>query len=156
MTFDAVFFKILRMFFDNGLSFECQRCSACCRYEPGAVFLRKGEAEKIALFLNTDVRVFFRTFCRILWSGDGDRVSLREKSNYDCIFWEDGRCRIYPVRPVQCSTYPFWPHILESASTWMEESSRCPGIGKGKLFSSDEIVRRLELMKGDFSDGSEF
>ncbi len=144
------------MFFDNGLSFECQKCSACCRHEPGAVFLRKGEAGKIASFLNMDVRDFFRAFCRILWSGDGDRVSLREKSNYDCIFWQDGGCRIYPVRPVQCSAYPFWPHIVESLTTWNEEALRCPGIGKGRVFSSDEITDRLEMMKGDFSDGTEF
>ncbi|HQO67077.1 MAG TPA: YkgJ family cysteine cluster protein, partial [Spirochaetales bacterium] len=26
-------------FWHEGLRFECARCSACCRYEPGYVFL---------------------------------------------------------------------------------------------------------------------
>lgn len=144
------------MFFDSGLSFECQKCSSCCRHEPGAVFLRKGESEKIAAFLGIGVRDFYRSFCRLLWSGEGDRVSLREKSNYDCIFWKENGCGIYPVRPIQCQTYPFWPHILESPSAWKEEAERCPGIGRGGLFSPDEILCRLEMMKGEFCDGSEF
>lgn len=156
LTFTADFYKIDRMFLNNGLSFECQQCSVCCRHEPGAVFLRKGEAKKIAAFLEIDVRDFFNTFCRVLWSGEGERISLREKSNYDCIFWEAGGCRIYPVRPIQCSTYPFWPHILQSESTWKEESARCPGIGKGRCFSQDEIARQLEKQQGEFSNGSEF
>lgn len=118
--------------------------------------MRKGESEKIAAFLGIGVRDFYRSFCRLLWSGEGDRVSLREKSNYDCIFWKENGCGIYPVRPIQCQTYPFWPHILESPSAWKEEAERCPGIGRGGLFSPDEILCRLEMMKGEFCDGSEF
>ena len=29
---------------------------------------------------------------------------------------------IYDVRPVQCSTYPFWPSLLKNKQSWEEES----------------------------------
>lgn len=144
------------MFFKNGLSFECQRCSKCCRHEPGVVFLQKGEGARIASFLNMKTEEFYQLYCRILYSGEGQRVVLKEKYNYDCIFWkESGGCEIYPVRPTQCATYPFWPHILDSPQNWEEESKRCPGIGQGKSVSVEEIHNRLSQMKGEQSDGTD-
>ena len=142
-------------FYDDGLKFECRRCSACCRHEPGVVFLKKGEAEKIAAFLNMAPGDFFRVYCRLLYSGEGRRVSLKEKSGFDCIFWNNG-CGIYPVRPVQCASYPFWPHLTDSEEAWNAEASRCPGIGNGKTVTAAEICRRRDLMKGEFDDGTEF
>jgi Fe-S-cluster containining protein len=40
---------------------------------------------------------------------------LRRKRNGDCIFLEKdtNRCRIYPVRPMLCSTYPFYMEELK-------------------------------------------
>ena len=32
-----------------------------------------------------------------------------------------GQCSIYDVRPVQCSTYPFWPSLLASKEDWEDE-----------------------------------
>jgi Fe-S-cluster containining protein len=50
---------------------------------------------------------------------------LRRKRNGDCIFLEKGtnRCRIYPVRPMLCSTYPFY---LEELKLYTCE---CEGLG---------------------------
>ena len=98
---------------------------------------------------------FFRVYCRLLYSGEGRRVSLKEKSGFDCIFWNNG-CGIYPVRPVQCASYPFWPHLTDSEEAWNAEASRCPGIGNGKTVTAAEIRRRRDLMKGEFDDGTEF
>ena len=40
-----------------------------------------------------------------------------------CIFLNPiGQCSIYDVRPLQCSTYPFWPSIVSSRDAWDEES----------------------------------
>jgi Fe-S-cluster containining protein len=43
-----------------------------------------------------------------------------------CIFldMETNHCQIYPVRPIQCSTYPFWTSILESEYHWNTEVRR--------------------------------
>ncbi|MDQ1274642.1 MAG: uncharacterized protein QG610_214 [Euryarchaeota archaeon] len=50
---------------------------------------------------------------------------LRRKRNEDCIFLEKdtNRCRIYPVRPMLCSTYPFY---IEGLKLYTCE---CEGLG---------------------------
>ncbi len=78
----------------------------------------------------------------------GKRLSLREKSkkeNYDCIFLErtfDGaKCKIYPVRPKQCRTWPFWKMNIETVDDWLQANKRCPGINRGELHRIDEIEK---------------
>jgi len=41
-------------------------------------------------------------------------------------------CLVYPVRPRQCRTWPFWPEVLRSRDAWDRATEKCPGIGKGK------------------------
>ncbi|MHC1755021.1 MAG: YkgJ family cysteine cluster protein [Methanosarcina sp.] len=50
---------------------------------------------------------------------------LRRKRNGDCIFLEKdtNRCRVYPVRPMLCSTYPFY---IEGLKLYTCE---CEGLG---------------------------
>jgi len=86
---------------------------------------------------------FIRLYCRFVYNADGKRLlSLREKANYDCILWKDG-CTAYGARPVQCSTYPFWPFILQNRQAWDDEALSCPGINKGELHGAEEIEGAL-------------
>ncbi|MGB9939476.1 YkgJ family cysteine cluster protein [Methanosarcina sp.] len=50
---------------------------------------------------------------------------LRRKRNGDCIFLEKDthRCRVYPVRPMLCSTYPFYLEGLRL------QTCECEGLG---------------------------
>lgn len=50
---------------------------------------------------------------------------LRRKRNGDCVFLEEdtNRCRIYPARPMLCSTYPFY---IEGLKLYTCE---CEGLG---------------------------
>jgi hypothetical protein len=59
----------------------------------------------------------------------------------DCVFLEDGRCAIYPVRPKQCATWPFWTENLDFETWHTTVMSLCPGIGHGKLYTLSEIER---------------
>jgi len=78
----------------------------------------------------------------------GRRYSLTERpGNKDCIFLApDGaggrKCRIYPVRPAQCRTWPFWPSNLSSPAAWAAAGDRCKGINRGRLYNVDEIRTR--------------
>ena len=46
----------------------------------------------------------------------------------DCIFLEGTRCRIYGARPLQCSSYPWWPDLM-APGAWLAESREvCEGI----------------------------
>jgi hypothetical protein len=74
------------------------------------------------------------------------RVSLTERPNFDCIFLErqeDGRrtCGIYPVRPQQCRTWPFWSQNLRSRSEWDQVKRRtpCPGMDVGRHYNYVQI-----------------
>ncbi len=131
------------LFYAEGLRFDCRRCSACCRGEPGYVFLTRPDLERLLRRFSLDYRSFFSAYCRTVDTGMGMALSLKEKPHFDCIFWSEGGCSIYEDRPVQCSTYPFWSSILESRQRWKEEASYCPGVGVGDLKSRAYIEECL-------------
>lgn len=134
-------------FYSTGLRFECTRCGACCRYEPGFVFLSKNDIRRLASVLKSEEKDFVRRYCRIVMHGGKKRVSLKEKNNYDCVFWKDGGCIVYNARPFQCRSYPFWSTFLGAKMSWENEKQSCPGIGTGPLYSKEEINRWLALKR---------
>ena len=123
----------------NGLRFSCTRCGNCCRNhgDYAYVYLAPADVSAIARHLGLEPRVFLKDYCQ---AEDG-WVTLRMDSPA-CPFLQEGRtCAIYPVRPKQCATWPFWTENLERA-TWENDVARdCPGIGQGELHSRSEIER---------------
>lgn len=113
------------------MSNYCLECSKrgldCCR-EAHAKFLTLKDARRIADFLGEEIDSFalygdlnekdkeeyiyihrHQSYYYDLTMRDGKLLQLREKSDGSCFFQAgDGRCRIYPVRPLICRTYPFW------------------------------------------------
>ena len=138
------FFDGVRMFYENGLNFECQRCRYCCSVEPGYVFLSEKDLERLSSFFGLERDDFIRTYCRLVDYGQYSLVSLTERSNYDCEFLSPEGCTVYEARPEQCRTYPFWANIVQSEENWNNEKMYCRGIGKGRKVSADEIRRELE------------
>lgn len=65
---------------------------------------------------------------------------LRRKINGDCIFLEKdtNRCRVYPVRPMLCSTYPFYIEGLKLYT--------CECEGLGEQISAEESRRLADLL----------
>ncbi|HOJ98228.1 MAG TPA: YkgJ family cysteine cluster protein [Termitinemataceae bacterium] len=132
-------------FYEKGLLFSCTRCSSCCRYESGYVFLSQEDLLKLADYLKLGSREFIHLYCRwVPGPSDTEQLSLKEKSNKDCIFWNDG-CTVYEARPLQCQLFPFWDIILSSAERWRMVSQDCPGMNQGRWYSPEEIedLRRL-------------
>ena len=123
-------------FYYRGLRFECQQCHNCCRgAQAGGVYPSRPETQRIADWLKISLHAFrSRYMVREL---DG-APSLRIRANGDCIFWDEG-CTIYPVRPRQCRTFPFWPENLESRETWESVRQTCHGAGRGKLYRLEDI-----------------
>ncbi len=76
-------------------------------------------------------------------------LSIIERPNNDCIFLTDSGCSIYPVRPIQCRSYPFWAALVESQEDWDRESEECPGINHGELHKKEEIEEWLEKRKAN-------
>jgi hypothetical protein len=127
-----------------GLRFACQACGRCCGGAPGFVWVQEDDLRAIAAHVGLDAAEFRRLYVRRTWRG----MTLREKANYDCVMLDGGgRCLAYPVRPVQCRTWPFWPTNLRSAESWADARRRCPGIGQGPLYSLQEIeALRMEML----------
>lgn len=127
-----------------GLAFSCTCCGNCCGGGPGNVWVSKVESEAIARFLGLPPEEFQRRHTR----KEGWRRALLEQPNWDCEFLEthpDGRktCRIYPVRPTQCRTWPFWKSIVRSDTTWAHAGKGCPGIDRGPTHPLPVIQQAL-------------
>ncbi len=124
------------VWYRDGLRFICQRCGSCCGKEPGFVWVTERELEKMAQFLKLSREAFVQAYVRQV----GNRWSLREKPNWDCVLHDRERgCLVYPVRPRQCRSLPFWPTSLHSPSAWLHLASRCPGANQGRFYSLREI-----------------
>ncbi len=131
--------------YEQGLKFACTQCGNCCTGAPGYVYVDEDEIEKIAAFIGRPGKGLGREHLRKV----GNDYSLTEdKTNGDCVFLKrdaEGRrtCSIYPVRPLQCRTWPFWDTLLESPEEWDAAAHDCPGMNKGKKYDLVQIeIRR--------------
>jgi Fe-S-cluster containining protein len=126
--------------FQSGLRFECTRCGACCTGGSGSVLVSDAEIAALAAHRGLSDAEFRASHTRTLRGGD---VSLREKRNHDCVFFERGRgCSVYEHRPRQCRTWPFWRSVIARPETWSGAASDCPGINRGAHHEREEIERR--------------
>ena len=111
--------------------FRCKHCAQCCTQ--CNVRVVEEEIVKIANYLNVRTRKIRRMI--------GDDGLLR----VPCPFLVNGRCRIYPVRPIVCYSYPVLPYSNPSPGEHLPIVAivLCPG-GKElaiKLFKALEIFR---------------
>ena len=122
-----------------GLRFECTQCGNCCSGDPGYVWATKEEVARIAEFLGRPDGWLDKQQLRRV----GLRYSLTEKANGDCIFLKraNGKsmCSIYPVRPGQCRTWPFWNSNLKTPEAWAAAAGTCPGMNNGKHYDLVQI-----------------
>lgn len=129
--------------YQDGLHFRCTRCGYCCTGAPGYVWVEPDEIEAIAEFRRESTASFFSLYTRLVLG----ELSLREKANGDCVFYDRQEgCTIYPVRPKQCQTWPFWESNVKTPDAWERTCKVCPGSGQGDLIPAEEITRRLQVI----------
>lgn len=126
-----------RAWYAEGLHFECQRCGDCCASSPGRVWITEDEIYQVSAYLGMDSDDFCRSHTEMV---ERRGRCLNERSNFDCIFYnrKEG-CVIYPCRPRQCRTWPFWSWNLETPERWRYTAMDCKGIGKGRIHNVEEI-----------------
>jgi Fe-S-cluster containining protein len=128
---------------ESGVRFECQGSGQCCvsRGEYGFVYMNLDDRRRMAKTLKMSTSAFTKKYCK---KTDGV-WHLVDGPTADCLFLKDGnRCAVYKGRPEQCRTWPFWPEVM-NAKTWKKEvASYCPGVGKGRLYSAQEIRELLQ------------
>lgn len=109
--------------------FVCARCGNCCRGE-GIVRATLAECRTIAAFLQMELDEFLARYTREPEDEEDRRCGVRwfvDKPGPDreCVFLENNLCRIHPVKPQRCRTFPLaWrtPDILEYCVGMQRES----------------------------------
>ena len=126
--------------YQDGLQFECTGCGDCCTGGPGYVWVDAAEIEAIAAYLDKPLGEIRLLHTRPARGG----TSLTEHLNGDCTFLDPRtrRCQIYPVRPKQCRTWPFWRSNIATPEDWQRTCEVCPGSGKGPLIPLETIEAR--------------
>ena len=100
--------------------FECHGCGACCRIPDGIVRVSEDEISRIAAFLGMTEDEFVANETDI--APDRKGLILKSRADDSCVWLaEDNRCRIHPVKPDKCRTFPY---------DWVNPDSHevCPGL----------------------------
>lgn len=125
-----------KKWYSDGVRFECTRCGKCCEEhgDYAFVYLVKPDIESISEHLGLTKDDFLEKYCT-----QKDGATLLRMDDSQCPFFEKGNCVIYQTRPVQCGTWPFWMGNLVKETWDSDVLPLCPGIGKGKRYSKEEI-----------------
>jgi len=132
--------------YGKGLKFECTQCGNCCTGPSGYVWFSDGEAKAMADYLGLSEDAFRRQYAHTV----NGQWTVNEKWNpavdgFDCVFLRRDQesskalCGIYPVRPTQCRTWPFWPQNLGSRAEWGRAARNCPGMNRGEIYPIEQI-----------------
>jgi len=125
------------VWYKDGLPFSCTQCGNCCTGSTGFVWVTEDDLLAIAEYLDKPIGEV-----RLLHTRPAKgKTSLREYPNGDCIYFDGNKrgCTIYPVRPIQCRTWPFWNSNLTDRAAWDQTEKDCPGAGMGAFIPVEEI-----------------
>src|SRR5262249_16247914 len=118
-------------------------CGKCCQ-GPGYVWVNDEELAAIAAFRGEVIEEVPDLYSREHRRGR----YLRDNAQGDCIFYDREKgCVIYPVRPSQSRTWPFWHSNVASPEAWQATCEVCPGSGQGDLIPVEEILERVKVIR---------
>ena len=103
--------------------FHCQQCGECCQGR-GGIFPTLVEIDLIAQYLKIPVIQLRNDFLEATPSG----LAVKNQPGKGCIFNEQGRCAIHPVKPRICRDWPFLPAILLHENEFEAAKDACPGL----------------------------
>lgn len=128
------------------IRFECQGSGRCCvtHGESGYVYLTPSDVRRLVRHLRITAKDLRKRYGRLV---EG-RLALKDAPGSEaCIFLSAQRCSVYDARPTQCRTWPFWPELLSEGRWSAEVASFCPGVGRGRLWTREEIDAIVELQR---------
>ena len=141
--------------------FACTGCGICCTGS-GNVWCSRGELD--AILKHHGGGMTFEEYVQEHCDVDAMRKRQVDSSEWfilknapgtdHCIFLnpENNHCKIYGTRPLQCSTYPWWPELVGSNKAWEHEAyAVCEGIVV--MDNSIDAVERLDVIR---NVGAEF
>jgi Fe-S-cluster containining protein len=109
------------------------------------VYLSKDELAALTKHLGITRREFRRRYA----FRDEDGWTQLKTAENRCVFLDPktNACTVYPVRPTQCRTFPFWSGFVVDGEWTDEVRGLCEGIGRGRLYSIEEAEVRMAEMR---------
>ena len=129
------------MHYPKDVSFECQRCGQCCgdiSRKKRKILLLKSEVKRIA-----DITGLREEGFATKLPANGPYRYVMKKKGGKCVFLERNSCKIYPLRPIVCRTYPFSVEKTRSKDYIFKVSDECPGVGLGSAVEEEDFQRIL-------------
>jgi len=65
---------------------------------------------------------------------------------------------VHAIKPLQCSSFPYWPELLDQASERREVAAYCPGMNQGPLVNIDlarEVADQVQREFPQLYDGED-
>ena len=144
--------------------FECQKCGSCC--SAYTVCVTDSDVNRIINLYGIPPHSFLTgvivphnvayTYIGIpRFIGDRGRemvLALKEK-NGRCIF-NNGECKVYPARPLNCRAFPF---LWLGGSKFKLNSDAlfiCNGVGRGGKFNFEKVLEEMALLEKEWKQYS--
>lgn len=134
----SIFFrkgKKIEFYYPANLRWDCRKCGRCCQDIDGW--------DRLVLLLEKDIHriedLGYNNFYENV--EDGKYVAIMRKNNEKCIFFEDGKCKVYLERAFLCRIYPFYvDKVGELFVIYVDDA--CVGIDKGDVIE-EKFYREL-------------
>jgi Fe-S-cluster containining protein len=120
------------------IEFNCKQCGSCCS-GTGEVYITTKELQEIAAFLKISLREAKRKYVHTR----NNKKILKDSEKAACIFLSNNKCRIYPVRPKQCRSFPFWLEIMKDKKKWLSYLKDCQAL---KFSKKTKLPNPLYIM----------
>jgi Fe-S-cluster containining protein len=136
------------------MRFQCQPgCIRCCE-QKGFVYLTREDIARLAEHLGVTRAEFKRRYL----CGTAPLLRFRKQRHKQCPFLFSTGCSVHAVKPLQCSSFPYWPELLDKVSERREAAAYCPGMNHGPLVNIDvarEVANQVQREFPQLYDGLE-
>ena len=125
----------------NRSEFHCRCCGACCRIKDGIVRVSDAEISRIAAYLGMDEAEFIANETEL--APDRKGLVLKSRDDGACVYLDENNlCRINPVKPDKCRSFPFeW--------TNPDSSAICPELAGAFVGYGGGIKNKVVLLESE-------
>jgi Fe-S-cluster containining protein len=114
--------------YPRNIRFKCSNCGICCgdtAEKTRHILLTERDAERIAASTKQAVNAFAN---KAEGKAPYTHEMRKRAENGKCVFHQNSRCTIYPLRPLICKFYPFELSAAEHGTHTFTVTNECPKI----------------------------
>jgi len=125
------------------MRFQCQPgCIRCCE-QKGFVYVNRDDIARLARHVGLTRAEFTRRYL----CGSRGLLRFRKPPKKQCPFLLADGCSVHEIKPLQCSSFPYWPELLDKVSERRAAAEYCPGMNRGPLVNIDaarEVAQQVQ------------